>query len=92
MFFDVIDTQTGQYPDLEKIALNEEWADHLVYCDMDGFAITEAGCLILMDECGNIAYPPEGRFSVAAIDLNLCPTPDRPPVSAPASTPGKSLR
>lgn len=35
--FDVIDLQTGKYPDLEKIALHEKWAKHLIYCDMEGF-------------------------------------------------------
>lgn len=35
--FDVIDPKTGEYPDLEKIARTEEWAQNLIYCDMDGF-------------------------------------------------------
>ena len=50
--FTVIDNNTGKQADQEEIALNEEWADGLVYCDMDGFAIMEDGSLILMDECG----------------------------------------
>ncbi len=62
--FDVIDPKTGKYPDLWKIALTEDWAKHLMYCDMDGFAIMENGQLILLDECGNFAYCPEGRFEV----------------------------
>ena len=33
--FDVVDTKTGEYPDLEKIALKEDWAKHLMYCDME---------------------------------------------------------
>ena len=62
--FTVIDNQTGKKPDLEKIALEEKWASELVYCDMEGFAIEEDGCLLLLDECGQHAYCPEGRFTV----------------------------
>lgn len=66
MEFGVIDPQTGGYPNVEKIALTEEWAKHLIYCDIDSFAITEDGHLLLIDDCGNIAYCPVGRFKVVA--------------------------
>ena len=62
--FDVIDAKTGEYPDLEKIALTEEWAQGLVYCDMDGFAVREDGSLILLDECGNCVSCPAERFEI----------------------------
>lgn len=63
--FTVIDKTTGEYPDLQSIALNEEWAKGLIYCDMDGFAICEDGSLLLMDECGNMSYPPDPeRFEI----------------------------
>lgn len=62
--FDVIDTKTGKYPDLEHIARTEEWAQNLIPCDMEGFCINEDGNLILMDECGNYAYCPPDRFQV----------------------------
>lgn len=62
--FEVIDNRTGGYPDCEKIALTEEWAKHLIYCDIDCFAITEDGDLILIDDCNNVAYPPSDRFTV----------------------------
>ena len=62
--FTVIDNKTGDYPDCERIALKEDWAKHLIYCDIDEFAITESGLLILMDDCGNCAYPPPDRFTV----------------------------
>lgn len=68
MEFGVIDPQTGGYPDTEKIALTEDWAKHLIYCDINSFAITEDGHLLLTDDCGNIAYCPEGRFKVVAPD------------------------
>lgn len=64
MSFDVIDPKTGRYPDLEKIVRTEDWAEGLCYCDMDGFAISEDGSLILMDECGNQRICPSNRFIV----------------------------
>ena len=62
--FSVIDKNTGHYPDVEKIALEEEWAKHLCHCDIDCFAITDDGTLILIDDCDNIAYCPADRFLV----------------------------
>lgn len=62
--FDVVDPKTGEYPNLEKIALRENWAKGLMYCDMDGFAIMEDGELLLLDDCGNFAYCPSGRFEI----------------------------
>lgn len=62
--FDVIDLQTGKYPDIGNIALNEEWAKYLIYCDMEGFHIDEGGTLCLADECGNYAYCPHERFKI----------------------------
>lgn len=69
--FIVIDNKTGKYPDCEEIALNEDWANNLCYCDIDCFAMTEDGTLILMDECGNCAYCPEGRFTVAKVEAGI---------------------
>ena len=62
--FDVVDTKTGQYPDWEHIARTENWADGLVYCDIDGIAILEDGSLILLDECGNCVSCPRDRFEI----------------------------
>ena len=62
--FTVIDRQTGEYPEVENIALHEEWAKGLIYCDISGFAIDEDGNLMLIDDCDNIAYCPENRFEV----------------------------
>jgi len=64
MFFSVKDKKTGKYPDLYKIAKNEEWAKNLIYCDMEGFALGEDGSLLLLDECGNVAYCPADRFEI----------------------------
>jgi len=67
MTLEVIDKKTGTYPNLEEIALNEDWASNLMYCDMDGFALFEDGNLILMDECGHYAYCPVDRFEVKLV-------------------------
>ena len=64
MRFDVIDLKTDKYPDLEKIALNEEWAKGLMYCDMEGFRIDEDGTLCHSDECGSYRYCPHERFKI----------------------------
>lgn len=69
MKFTVIDTKTDNYPDLEKIALTEEWAKDLMYCDMERFAISEDGQLLLLDECGNFRYCPDGRFKIEFEEL-----------------------
>lgn len=66
--FKVIDPKTGKKPDLQQIVLNEEWAQRLVYTDIDGFYIDEYGDLILADECGNFVYCPSGRFEVYFIE------------------------
>ena len=62
--FTVIDTNTGEYPDVESIALKEDWAKNLIYCDIDGFAMDEEGNLLLIDDCDNIAYCPSDRFII----------------------------
>ena len=64
MKFRVIDTKTGQSPELEEIALNERWAKGLIYCSVAGFAIAENGDLLLLDTCGKYACCLEGRFRV----------------------------
>lgn len=69
----VIDPKTGLYPDVIEIALREDWANGLMYCDIDGFFIGEDGCLLLSDECGNHRYCPDGRFTVSIEDAR--PTP-----------------
>ena len=68
MKFRVIDKQTSKEADPYEIALHEEWASCLVYCDMEGFAITEDGYLVLMDECGNVVYCDTDRFKVVFED------------------------
>ena len=63
--FHVIDKTTGKEADLYEIALNEDWAKSLCYCDMEGFAILEDGTLILADECGRFEFIQENdRFEI----------------------------
>lgn len=64
--FVVLDKTTGKEADLGEIALHEEWAKSLAYCDMDGFAITQDGALLLLDECGKFEYCPPDRFEIIA--------------------------
>ena len=62
--FTVIDTKTGKEADEYEIALHEDWAKHLCFCDMDGWAIEDDGTLLLVDECGRFAYADRERFKV----------------------------
>lgn len=62
--FKVIDNNTGKEADISKIALKEDWAKGLMYCDMQGFAILDDGNLVLLDECGKYEYCPSERFSI----------------------------
>lgn len=62
--FSVIDTKTGKEADEYEIALHEDWAKHLCYCDMEGWAIENDGTLLLVDECGQYAYADRERFKV----------------------------
>ena len=68
MKFRVIDKLTGKEADTYEIALHEEWAKELCYCDMDGFAILEDGTLLLVDECGKFEYCDADRFEIVFDD------------------------
>lgn len=50
--------------DLEAYALDEFKDAHLVYCDMEGWAIADDGVLMIVDECGNHAYADNDRFEI----------------------------
>lgn len=65
--FSVIDKRTGQVANEWRIAMDEDWADNLMWADLDGFAIQEDGAFVLLDECGNFAYCPPDRFEMKAI-------------------------
>ena len=62
--FRIIDNNTGKPVNLEKL-VEEDWVkDNIVYCDIEGFAITDEDKLILCDECGNFVFCPTDRFTV----------------------------
>ena len=69
--FTVIDNTTGEYPDTEKIALTEDWANKLIYCDIYGFALLEDGHMLLVDDCGNAVHCPPDRFKVIPIQSTI---------------------
>ena len=60
----VIDNKTGKEADTYDIALHEDWAKQLCYCDIEGWAIEDDGTLLLVDECGRFAYADRERFKV----------------------------
>ena len=62
MTFTVIDNKTGKKPNFENIC-HEKWTRHLLKDDIDQFAVTEDGHLILIDDCDNLVYCPNGRFT-----------------------------
>ena len=80
MKFRVIDKKTGKEADPYEITRHEEWAYSLVYCNIEGFAITQDGSLVLMDECGNFVYCDADRFKVVFED-------DRPHVNVDDDSP-----
>ena len=64
--FCVFDKKKNKEADCYKIALKEDWATCFCYCAMEGFAITQDGILILLDECGRFTYCPDNRFKVVS--------------------------
>ena len=57
--FTVVDTRTGKPADDEWVAINEDWARGLIYCDMEGWYVSEHGEIALLDECESCRYPDE---------------------------------
>lgn len=68
IYFNIIDTYTRKQPDIEQIALKEDWAQNLKSGDMKGFFISNEGRLVLADNCGNYVNCPHERFK---IDIRL---------------------
>lgn len=68
--FKVIDPRTGKEPIFDHNHIfKEKWFKDsaLIYCDIEGWYIGEDGFLILVDECGNVGYPPTDRFKVVML-------------------------
>lgn len=71
MTFKVINKKTGKEPIFDRNHLfKEKWfkQSNLIWCDISGWAIDEYGYLLLIDDCNNIAYPPDGRYSVVFLE------------------------
>lgn len=67
MLFEVIDKRTGGAPIFDgNHIFKEKWFknSNLIYCDISAWGIDENGCLFLIDDCDNIAYPPRDRFKI----------------------------
>lgn len=65
--FIVIDNQTGkEISDAEVTRIAKEGG--LIECDIDQFAITQDNSIILIDDCGNVAYLDRERFSYKLCD------------------------
>lgn len=62
--FKVIDIVTGEEANPVRIAKTEEWAQDLEWCHIEGFAMTESGSLIIIEEGGSYIHCPDGRFEV----------------------------
>lgn len=67
MRFRVIDNKTGKAP-TDRVITNIARKNGLLEFDIDCFAITEDGFLLLIDDCGNIAYCDYKRFSIELLE------------------------
>lgn len=61
--FKIIDCQTEKEADARS-AGQEDWARNLAVDDIEGFAVTTDGAVVLIDECGACAMAPGGRYRV----------------------------
>ena len=75
MIFHVIDKRTGKEPifDYNHI-FKEKWFKEsgLIYCDIDGWYISEDGQLALIDDCGKCVWVDQDRFKVVVDEPTVC--------------------
>ena len=65
MTIEIIDTATGRPPAVEKIdRIAKEYG--LMEMDIDQFAVTEDGQIVLLDECGYYSYVDAESFNLKA--------------------------
>jgi hypothetical protein len=60
--FKVVNKETGKEPIFDHNHLfKEKWFKNsgLIWCDIEGWVVSEDGVLMLADECGNVAYAPD---------------------------------
>ena len=67
MTFHVIDKRTSKEPIFDHNHIfKEKWFKEsgLIWCDIDGWYISENGTLALVDDYRKVAYPPIDRFDI----------------------------
>ena len=67
MTFRVIDKKTGKEPTC-RVVYNIAKKNGLMIMDIDQFFVGEDGCIVLADDCGNIAYVDMKRFKVVVTE------------------------
>ena len=75
MEFYVIDKRTGKEPIFDHNHIfKEKWFKEsgLIWCDIEGWYISEDGTLVLVDDCGKVAYPPIDRFDIVYDEPTVC--------------------
>lgn len=78
MKFNVIDTKTGKPVNFDDL-LKEDWLKNsrgVFSIDFDDYYISSEGQIVLLDDCGNAAYPPVDRLEFAP---SWTPTKERLP-------------
>lgn len=72
MKFEIIDTKTKKPVNFDDL-LKEDWlknANGVFYCDFDNYYINSDCQIILLDDCGNAAYPPVDRLKFVPEDVS----------------------
>ena len=66
MTFRIIDRKTGREP-TQRVIDNIAKKQRLMLADIDQFAVCEDGQIILLDDCGRVAYCDMSRFEVEEV-------------------------
>ena len=69
MTFRIIDRKTGREP-TQRVIDNIAKKQGLMLADIDQFAVCEDGLIILLDDCGRVAYCDMKRFEVEEVNAN----------------------
>ncbi len=72
MNFKVIDKRTGKEPIFDHNHIfKEKWfkESSLIWCDIDGWYVSEDGQLALTDDCGHTVWVDRNRFEVVYEDV-----------------------
>lgn len=69
MTFRIIDRKTGREP-TQRVIDNIAKKQGLMLADIDQFAVCEDGQIILLDDCGRVAYCDTERFEVVEVNAD----------------------